>query len=594
MSHQIELDPQQIKAQLKEFLKGKSQLKDYDYEGSNISALLDVLAYNSYLNNLYVNMAINEMFLDTAQTEDAVRSHAKELNYLPRSRRSAKATVNVAIEVPSTVFSVVIPKGTSFTSATNNNAYNFVADQNYTALSNGSVASATIDIYEGSYKSEFFVVNTSETNQQFVIQDNRIDTSSMVVKVTESASDSSNSNYVLAPDLYGLTSESLVYFLQPHNDGKYQILFGNGVTGKAVQNGNIIEVNYRISSGDGPNGVSIFSSGSISGYPNTSAVVANTESYARGGALAETIESIKFNSVRHYQTLRRAVTSEDYKNLILQNYPEIEAINVYGGETVIPPKFGRVIISADVKNADGMSKYLKDDIKEYIDSRSPVTIESEFIDPDFLDIEVDTTVKYNINLTTQSIEDIKNKVRTKILQFSSDNLVDFNKTLVYSKLISAIDNTDTSIVGNSTTLRAIRTLSVVANQSQNFDIKYSNPLVPDYSSPTTTNFTNYKPAIRSAGFTKDLKTCFIEDDANGNLQIVNFDNNKRNIIQNFVGTVDYTNGIVAIVGLELQGYTGSGLKLYGRISTLDISAKENLIIQIKNQDINVNVTQERI
>lgn len=593
MSHQIEIDAQQIKQQLEEFLRSKPEYTDYNFEGSNISALLDLLAYNTHLNNLYLNMAMNEMFLDTAQTIDAVRSHSKELNYLPRSKRSAKATVNLAIGVNDNASTVSVPKGTIFTTTANNQTYTFTTDQSIIVPVNNSVASANIDIYEGVYKSEFFTVNQANTSQRFIIQDSNIDTNSLMIKVQTSEADSSNATYTFASDLYGLTPTSNVFFLQCDNEGRYELIFGNGITGRSLTSGNIIEANYRISSGASVNGAKVFSVGPIGGYSNTNVTLTNANSFARGGSLAETIESIKFNAPRHYQTLQRAVTSEDYRNLIIANYPQIQALNVYGGETENPPRYGRVIVSADVVNADGMSDDLKEQIREFLSTKSPVTVEVEFIDPEFLEVEVVSNVKYNINLTTQSATDIQSKVISAIQTFNTNNLVDFDLKLRYSRLCSAIDSADASILGNDTTIRAIRTISPQLGQVGTFAIEYANQLLPDHAPPTNQTYDNYSPAIKSQVFKKNNVNCYLEDDSTGNIQVINFSNGQRNIVQNNVGTVNYEAGTVNIGNLTVDSYIGDGLKVYGRLVSTVMQATKNLILQISNEDIEVIVTQER-
>ena len=595
MSHEIEIDQQQIKQQLKTFLKGKPQFSDYNFEGSNISALLDLLSYNTYLNNLYLNMAVNEMFLDTALTEDAVRSHSKELNYLPRSRRSAQGTVTLTINQINDTTSVLIPKGTSFTSSANNQSFTFTTAENNIATVNlvSNTVVTDLTVFEGAYKSEFFTVNSANTNQRFVIQDNKIDTRSLTVTVRNSASDTSNGTYTLATDLFNLTPTSNVFFLQADSEGKYEMIFGNGVTGRALENGNVVEANYRVSSGEGANGARIFSVGAVSGYSNTSVVLANSETFAQGGAVRESVDSIKFNAVRHYQTLQRAVTAEDYKNLLLAEFPELESLNVYGGEDETPPRFGRVVISADAANADGISNQLKERIREFVDTKSPVSIEADFVDAEFLEIEVVSDVRYNINVTTQSIADIRTKVQNAITTYSTTNLNDFDKTFRFSRLLAAIDGADASILGNSTSVRAIRTISPEIGVAASYSILFGNQLTPDNQPPTTAAFANYVPGLESGPFTKGGTTCYLQDDSNGNIDIVSFANNQRNIIEAGVGTVDYTTGLLSLASLTVDAYTGDGIKLYGRVATTRIQASKNLILQISSDDVTVNVIQER-
>lgn len=596
MAHEIEIDPQLIKQQLKDFLKAKPQFSDYNFEGSNMSALLDILSYNTHLNNLYLNMAINEMFLDTAQTEEAVRSHSKELNYLPRSRRSARADVALTITVDDDAGFVTVPKGTVFTTTANNQAFTFTSDRN-TVISidpDSRTGSANLSIFEGGYKAEYFTVNAANTSQRYVLQDNRIDTDSLVVTVRVSATDSTNGVYTFAPDLFGLTGTSNVYFLQADNDGRYELIFGNDVTGRALQDGNVVEASYRTSSGEGSNGAKTFTVGSIGGYSNTSVALVNANTFARGGSLRETLESIKFNAVRHYQTLQRAVTANDYENLIIAEFPEIEALSVYGGEDQDPPKFGRVIISADVRNADGASNLLKEQITEFVNTKSPVSIEAEFVDPEFLEVDIKTTVRYNINLTTQSPTDIRSKVRSAINNFNTENLQDFNKTLRYSRLLATIDAADPSIIGNSTTIRAIRTISPIVGVSDSYSISYANTLIPfNVGARTNNDQSSYTPAIRSAAFTIGSRVCYLEDDGTGNVDIINFDNNERNIIQASIGSIVYTSGLLNLTNFKVDAYTGQGIKIYGNVSDTTIRSTKNLILQISDNDIAVTALQER-
>lgn len=594
MAHVVETDFNSIKASLRTYLEGRDEFKDFNFEGSNLSALLDLLSYNTYLNSLYVNMAFSEMFLDTAQTIESVRSHSKELNYLPRSRRSAKATVTLTVTPSNTqITSVSVPKGTTMTASANNQSFTFVTSEATTISSSTGVFSANIDIYEGSYKSEFYTKNTANVAQRFLIEDNKIDTDSLVVTVKASESSTNTFVYTYASDLFGLTPTSNVYFLSTASDGRYEIIFGNGITGRALSNENFIEANYRISSGANPNGANAFTPGTIDGHSNTSAVVANTSSYARGGSVAETLSSIKFNAPRHYQTLQRAVTASDYRNLILAEFPQIQALSVYGGEEMDPPRYGSVIISADVANADGISESLQQDIIDFVSTKSPLSIDAVFEDPKFLEVAVTSTVRYNTNLTTQTLSDIQSKVRTAILNFNTNNLVDFNKVCRYSRLLAAIDAADDSIIGNNTEVRAIRKISPIVGVATNYNLEFNNALVQEHLGPTRTDFVNFIPAIKSSTFIKGGQTCYIEDDSDGILDIVTIQNNERLYVQRAVGTVNYTTGVVTLTDFVADSYTGDGIKIYGTPVADTIRSAKNLILQISSTDINLTVVQER-
>lgn len=582
----VGLDFNTIKNNLKNFLKTNTAFKDMDFEGSNINVLLDVLAYNTYLNGYYTNMIASEMFLDTAQLRDSIVSHAKELNYLPRSYISAEATVNVAITpVSSAVTSVVVPKYTSFTSRVGSNTYAFTTNETYvlTESSNGTF-STSFDIFEGIAVSETFVVDRSNTIQRFVLSNPTVDIDSINITVYED-SGQTELDYTQATSLVGLANTSQIFFVQAAENLQYEVLFGDGVYGRQPKNGSSAVIRYRVSSGEAPNGASIFSSdGAIDGHSNVSVT---TVTSAFGGAIAENNESIRFNAPRRFQAQDRAVTSEDYQILLKTRFPEIQAISVFGGEEATPPQYGKVYISIDTANAEGVSAVNKTNYRNYIQQRSPLTISVEFIDPDFMYVDVVSNVKYNTNKTAKTTADITSSVKAAISLFSLNNIEDFNSTLYYSSLIKNIDTADASILGNDTSLRLIKRFQPTVNTDQEFDLEFQNKLAIDPFIRVDTNDTSYGYTLTSTFFTYSNITCLLVDDSLGNVYIATKDQQNIRIIKK-AGTVNYDTGFVHLTQFNISSFQGPYIKLYARTLNKDLESKRNSILAIDLNDVTVN------
>jgi len=581
----VGLDFNTLKTNLKNFLKTNTAFKDVDFEGSNINVLLDLLAYNSYLNAYYTNMVASEMFLDTAQLRDSIVSHAKELNYLPRSFVSAKASVNVAITpVSSAVTSVVIPKYTSFTSRVGSNTFSFTTNETIVVTeSNNGVFSASLDIYEGLAVSETFVVDRSNTIQRFVLSNPTIDVDSINITVYED-SGQLELDYMQATTLVGLSNTSQVFFVQAAENFQYEILFGDGVYGRQPKNGSSAVVKYRAASGEAPNGASVFSSdGSIDGHSNVSVIMVSS---AIGGAQAENNESIRFNAPRRFQAQDRAITPSDYEILLKTRFPEIQAISVYGGEEATPPQYGKVYISVDTANAEGVSVVSKNNYRDYIQPRSPLTISVEFIDPEFMYVDVQTTVKYNTSRTSKTTGDISSAVKAAISLFSLNNVEDFNSTLYYSNFIKSIDSADASILGNDTSLRLIKRVQPSLNVDQEIDIDFQNELSIDPFLREETTDVSYGYTITSSLFTFSNVTCLLVDDSLGNIYIATKDQNTVRILKK-IGTVDYIRGYIQLTSFNISSYQGPYVEILARTQNKDLVSKRNNILTIDLNDVSV-------
>jgi hypothetical protein len=428
-----------IKSNLKTYLGAQNLFKDYDFDGSNLSVMLDVLAYNTYMNNFYLNMVAGESFLDSAQLRDSVVSHAKTLNYLPGSYTSSRALVDLQLYPSDTPASITIPKYTAFTSKVESNTYTFTTDEGITiaADSEGNYKTTGLTILEGEIVTELFQVNTSNTAQRYVLSNKEVDVDSLVLTVTSSATDLSNSQWTKALTTIGIDGSSNTYFVVPAENETYEVQFGDNILGRSVSHGNVIEAKYRKAAANNADGATSFTlSGDIQGYSN---VVVSTSSKSTGGGYAETIESIKFNAPKSVTVQDRLVTAGDYQTLLKQEFNDIEALNVYGGEELSPPLFGKVIVAVDLKNADGVSVQRKNEIEKFIKLRAPLSISPKVVQPEFLFVDVITEVIYNPNVTVKSDSEISTVVKVALDNFMAANINKFDATLRMSKLTNAID-----------------------------------------------------------------------------------------------------------------------------------------------------------
>ena len=615
-----QLDFDSYKDSLKTFLKSQDRFKDYDFDGSNLSVLLDVLSYNTYQNAFYLNMVSNEMFLDSAKLRDSVISHAKELNYLPRSFRSSSAVIQLVItSTDAAKRSIVIPKGTSFTSRVDDFTYNFSTTENYVITNrtpSGSsfvYESEPIRVYEGSYLSDTYTINYANP-LVYKISNKRVDLESVLVTVFED-NGTTIQTYKRATSLFGHDENAKVFFLQPGIGDTYEVVFGDGVVGRKPKNNSACIIEYRSCNGELPNGAFRFIN--TARIDNETNVVIETITASADGAVAEDLSSIKYNAPRAFTTQERAVTSEDYENLLKANFPEINAVVAYGGEDASPPQYGRIFLSIDLDEVDGLPKIKEAEYKRFLRSRSSVAIEPLFVSPDYTYLYVNTNIKYNINLTGLNPEDIRTLVIDSILNHASINLNNFGRTLRYSKFIRDVDSAETSIISNETKIELVKYLtpvlsttvtsnatttsgslvslatSGVVSSGQNVTIDFKNALQNDIPGKGSEYLTGDIHVVSSSTFTYNgLPNCRLEDDGDGIMRIVNTSGtNNRTILS--VGTVDYDTGIIRINNFNITNYTGTSLKIYAKPRTLDITSTQNVILNILENDVDVSIEQIR-
>ena len=587
----VGLDFDSLKSNFKEYLKrSSSPFKDVDFEGSNISQLLDVMSYNTYLNSFYLNMVASEMFLDSATLRDSVISHAKELNYVPRSYRSAEAKVSFTVTPTSSLDVLVIPKGTSFTTKIGSNNFTFSTDSSIVLVANNSgVFNANnISIYEGSYLTDTYIYSTSNNEQRFVISNPTVDTRSLTVLVLENGGQNSYT-YTRASSFLDQAANSQVYFLQPAENSQYELIFGDDIIGRKPQNGAVITVEYRTCNGELPNGASVFTAdGPINGQSNVSTITTNTS--ARGGGIPESLQSIKYNAPRHYQNQDRAVTSSDYENILTTNFPEIEAISAYGGEDADPPAYGKVYISVDVNTGEGASLADKERYLKFIRARKPIGIEPEMIDPEFLYVEATVDITYNTNVTTMAPVTLETLVRNTISSFNTTYLNKFKTTLRYSKLLEQIDNTHSSILGAQLRVSPFKIFIPTPGTNYSTVFNFGFSLAKQYTISEEDSIFATIPAVKSTQMVKDGKTVYLMDDSNGILGLYTTATDGTATKLETVGTVDYSSGKVVITNLNIESYTaasGSHAHLYATPLSSDITSYRNTILTIRDSDVDV-------
>jgi hypothetical protein len=600
----VNLDFGTMKASLATYLKSQDQFKDYNFDSSAMNVLLDVLSYNTFKNAFYLNMIHSEGFLDSAQLLDSVYSHAKELNYLPRSARSSVANVTIQFTADNAGQPYVIRKGETFSTIINQNSYSFSIPSDQILTSPNSSFGSTFNIYEGIYVTDSYTVNLSDTTQKFKITNKTIDTDSLVVLVYENG-DTNPTTYQRALTLLDLNEKSKVYFIQASTGGGYEVLFGDGVLGKQPNDSSTIVLDYRVTAGMSGNGAKGFTpnfdpSGSgaitkaitvtVNPYTNTT-----NGAYSVNGADAESIDSVRYNAPRHFQTQERAVTAGDYSILLKNEFPEIGAISVYGGEEANPPRYGKVFVSVDIKNVDGLPESKKLEYYSFLKSRSPLSIDPIFIEPAFSFIQVNSTVKYNINTTTRTAQNLEAAVILKISEFADTYLNNFNAKLRYSKLVQTIDSVDTSIVSNETDLVLYKKLNPIIDKNQNFIVNFGMPLQQtDYVNETTNSVGASVHKIRvnrtvtSTTFNYAGSVCIVEDDGLGIIRIVKSIGNYHYVIKN-VGSVNYETGEIRLNSFSVSSYEGSALKIYVKARDKDIMGLKNEVMSIEADQINVKI-----
>jgi len=594
------LDFDTLKSNFIQYLTSQSVLKDYDFTGSNINVLLDLLSYNTYLNSFYLNMVASEMFLDSAQKLDSVVSHAKELNYTPKSTKSAAANISFTVTTSGINSPLTIPKGTTFTGQNSNGTFQFVTslNQNFTSANN-VFAINNLQVFEGSYFTDVYTVDYTQETQRFVLSNPNIDTDSLIITAIES---NVNTYFTQVSTLFNLNAQSNVYFLQAAQNGQYELVFGDGILGRIPNNLATIVATYRITNGDAGQGVGSFlitqDLGVLNGGIATLSPI-TTVANSSGGSASESINSIRKNAPRYFATQQRAVASDDYSSLILSQFGgQINDVSVFGGELLNPKQYGRVAICLKPAGSSIAPNYLKQQIDNFLSPYISLPTRIIITDPDYTYIGINSTVQYNVTGTTELASQVQAVVVNVINQFSKSNLELFNADFRYSKFAAAIDGSDPSITSNDTEIQIIKRISPLLNYPTSYVLEYNNPTevesrisaegyvagAPFYDEPeiTSSSFTY----VDSNGTQWPLS--YIRDDNFGKLVVYTTINNVFTVINPSVGTVNYITGELIINAFETS-YYDQYISIYMNPANKDILVSKDKILQIDLADVTVNI-----
>jgi len=578
-----ELDFDSIKNNLKDYFASQSEFTDHDFGGSAISVMLDILAYNTYYNAYYVNMLASESFLDSAQLRDSVVSKASMLGYTPRSSIGAKANVSITVTPTDAPASVTIDKYTQFTSTVNGTAYTFCTSGSTTVLAdNGAYVATGVELTQGIPLTFRFTANTSNTEQKFLLPNANTDMDTLTVTIQESAADTNTAVYTKATDITTINSTSNVYFTNEHTNGQFRVQFGDGILGRKPTSGNIVLLKALVSEGTDVNGANTFSaSGTVGGYATVSVAVINA---AAGGSDRETVESIKFNAPKTYETQNRAVTTDDYKTIVEGNVSGLDSVSVWGGQDHSTPTFGTVYVSAKPTGATSLSAAQITSIKEAVSSYNMVAITPNVVDPDIVDLIFDTTVKYDSRLTTLSSGAIAASVIDTMQTYKTNNLLKFGSIFRYSTLSTSIDNTESSIISNLTTITAKKGITPSTTTADSYTISFNNAIY----NPSTT----YEGAVTSSAFAYTdstgtaYSTCYL-DDLNGVFRIFYLSGADKVILSATAGTVTYSNGYISITSFMPDSFDGSTIDFTITPATNDLVPVRNQIFEIANTNITI-------
>ena len=587
-----ELDFDNIKDNLKTFLKAQQEFKDYDFEGSGMSVLLDTLAYNTHYLGFNANMLANEMFLDSAALRSSVVSHAKTLGYEVSSPRAPIATVNVSLST--TASTKTMPAGTAFTTTVDGTSFQFVTVSDITSNSTGSsIPFDSINIYEGSYVTTRYTADTSDVDQRFLLSDARSDTTTLKVKVQNSASDSTTTTYTKATDITQLSASSTVYFLQETDSGLFEIYFGDGTVSRALSDGNIVILQYVVTNKTASNGATVF--GSPSSIDGVTGVTTTTVTSAIGGSESESIQSIKLNAPLDYAAQGRCVTVDDYKTFTKKLFPNTQAVSVWGGEdgsydtstgVSSNPEYGKVFISIKPTTGANLTTVQKSNLVSAFSPFKVASITPVVVDAETTYLILNTTFNYDSSATTSTQDDLASLIATTISNYNSSDLQEFNSSFRHSKLLGLIDDSDTAILNNTTTVTMGKFFTPVL-LSTSYTINYNNTFFNPHSGHNAVA----GGIVSSTGFYLDNSTAteyFFDDDGSGNLRIYSLSTDAvRTYLNSAAGTVNYATGVISTTSLLISAVSD----IDGRASSqirITVIPNSNDVVPVRNQILEID------
>ena len=596
----VNLDFDQIKTSIKDYLRANTNFTDYDFEGSNLSIIIDALAYNTYTTAYNTNMAANECFLDSATLRENVVALARNIGYVPRSRRSSRARISFLVDGLVDTSTLTLNSGIVCNGVGDNTSFIFCIPEDITIpVTNGVAEFNNIEIYEGNFITQTFTVDTSLFNQRYILDNSFIDTSTIKVKVKSSSSATSSVTYKQIDNIVGVTSTSNSYLLQEIEDERYELIFGDNVIGKKLSNSNVITVSYVVTEGKDGNGASEFSFvGNITNQDGAAIDadligLVSTDEKSRDGDEIESISSIKYFAPRIYSSQYRAVTASDYESVLGYIYPNVESVTAFGGEEMSPPRFGKVFISVKPRNGDFLSDETKRELVQRLKSYAVAGIVPEFIDLKYLYVELNTTPYYNPSLNDDP-DNLKTGVSNALTQYSRS--IDVNKfggRFKYSKAISLIDSVDSSITSNITLVTIRRNLKAVLGQFAQYEVCYGNMFHTQESAYN----------VVSTGFTIEgvTGTVYLADEVinreKGRIFFFTYtEGSTPNIVKKNAGTVDYMTGEVLIdtVNILSTVIANGVVEIQAIPHSNDIVGLRDLYVKFDMTNTTINMVQDLI
>jgi hypothetical protein len=581
-----ELDFADIKNNLKNYLKQQTEFNDYDFEGSGLNILLDVLAYNTHYNALNAHYSLNESFLDSAQIRGNVVTRAKLLGYTPRSLLSPRAqvdiVVNIAGESGTIPTTLSLPRGAKLTAAVAGQEFTYVVLETQTTTLVGTTYTfSDVTIVEGTIRELKYRVDNDIENQKFQLSDFDADTSTLRVRVQSNEESTSFDVYTKFETLRGVDSTSKVYYLQENPSGYYEIYFGDGVTGFKPSNNNIITIDYVTTSGKESNGANSFTmSDSIGGFSN---VAITLDSAAAGGAEAETMESIRFNAPLTFISQNRAVTADDYASIIKKEFSNIDSISTWGGEDNDPPDYGKVYICIKPLLANLLTTAEKTDIKgSILKGKNVVSITPEIVDPNFTYLELDVAFKYNPNLTDRSSVELSSVVKDTITDYNFNNLNKFDGVFRHSQLTRSIDNCDPSILNTMVRPRMFQNITPVNNADNNFSLSFSSPF---YQSGLSTAYIMSSTAFKINNVDHFFGDVPISGSTQRKVIVYKVVDDVNSIVIADAGLIDINKGTITLNSFRPD--TTDVIKITILPNSLDLAPKRDQLISIEMTDVTI-------
>ena len=580
-----DFDFDNVKSNLKTFLQNQPEFSDYNFEGSGFAVLLDTLAYNTHYLGFNANMLVNETYLDSADIRKNIVALAKMIGYTPSSVRAPVSTIDITVNNASGS-SILMNKGTTFTSSVDGTGYNFLTNEDITITPlNGVYKFSNVNLYEGTLVTFKYTVDSTDTDQRYIIQNLNADTSTLKVTVQNSVSDSTLNTYTLATGLRNLNDTSKIYFLQETDNGKFEVYFGDGVIGKKLEDGNIVILEYVVTNKDEANGAKTFElAGSIGAFSN---VTISTKANAQGGSEPETKESIRFNAPLQYTAQDRAVTATDYESIVKTLYPNALSVSAWGGEDDETPVYGVVKISIKAASGSTLTETTKASIVKGLIPYNVASVRPAIVDPETTSIILTSVAKYDKKGTSKSADTIKSEIVTAVTNYNTTTLQKFDGVFRFSKLTGLIDDVDTNILSNITSINMRKNFTPTIASSTKYDVYFRNAIYNPHS--------GHSSVLSSTGFkvTGSDNEMFLDDDSNGNVRRYYLVSGVKTYANNTQGTINYETGQVTLNSLNVASISNIR-NAVSNVIEITVKPNSNDIVPVRNQVVEIDVTNSNI